>query len=88
MDHPLIVELLELYMDQNFVYFVNPFYTGGELTDLMFQQSMHSGQQPHALDERTLKPIVYQLLRTLNYLSNKNLMHRDLKPDNILLDEN
>ena len=33
LDHPLVCELLELYLDRNFIYFVHPFYTGGNLND-------------------------------------------------------
>ena len=36
LDHPLIAELLEVFLDQNFVYFVSPFYTGGEIHDMMY----------------------------------------------------
>ena len=36
LDHPLIQELLEVFIDRNFIYFVNPFYSGGEMYDLMF----------------------------------------------------
>jgi serine/threonine protein kinase len=39
LDHPLICELLEVFIDKNFIYFVNPFYTGGEVYDLMFENS-------------------------------------------------
>jgi serine/threonine protein kinase len=35
LNHPLIAELLEVYIDPNFVYFVSPFYQGGELSDLL-----------------------------------------------------
>ena len=35
LNHPLIAELLEVYIDPNFVYFVSPFYPGGELSDLL-----------------------------------------------------
>lgn len=36
LDHPLICELLEVFVDRTFVYFVHPFYKGGEIHDLMF----------------------------------------------------
>ena len=36
LDHPYIAELLEVYKDPNFIYFVHPFYTGGEIHDLMY----------------------------------------------------
>lgn len=38
LDHPFIAELLEVFTDQNFIYFVSPFYTGGEINDLMYPE--------------------------------------------------
>ena len=45
LDHPLIGELLEVYLDKNFVYFVSPFYTGGEIHDLMYGHE-HENNEP------------------------------------------
>ena len=41
-DHPLICELLELFIDNNWIYFVSPFYTGGEVNDLLFDDNADS----------------------------------------------
>ena len=73
LDHPLICELLEVYVDVNFVYFVNPFYTGGELHDLMFDNNQDINKQQYIekarpIPEDIVKPLIYQILRALNYL--------------------
>ena len=39
LDHPLIAQLLETYIDKNFIYFVNPLYKGGELNDQLYFNS-------------------------------------------------
>lgn len=87
LSHPLISELLETYTDQNCVYMVNQFYTGGELNDLMFEAEDHQHtSKSHHLPELKVKPLIYQVLRAMNYLRNKNILHRDLKPENIMID--
>jgi serine/threonine protein kinase len=83
LDHPLICELLEVYYDKNFVYFVYPFYTGGEIHDLIYDNETNDIQP---LTEEELKPIMYQVLRSLNYLKFNQIFHRDLKPENIMFE--
>jgi serine/threonine protein kinase len=39
-----------------------------------------------ALSENTVKSIVYQLLLSLDYCHSNRVIHRDLKPQNILVD--
>lgn len=112
LDHPLICELLEVYVDRNFLYFVHPFYPGGDLNDQMKMKKiknindtklnytqysiddMSSSEESEEEDNENAKPLpeyvvkvlVYQALRTLNYLHNNNIAHRDIKPDNIMLE--
>ena len=39
-----------------------------------------------ALSEQEAAKIIYQILLALNFLHNQNVVHRDLKLDNILVD--
>lgn len=39
------------------------------------------------IDDKQLKSILYSLLCSLKYLHQSNIVHRDIKPDNILVDE-
>jgi len=43
------------------------------------------GNQKHLLTWKNCKNICYQLLSALQSLENKNIMHRDIKPQNILI---
>lgn len=86
LDHPLIQELLEVFLDGNFIYFVNPFYTGGEVYDLLFESSLDDEGDSRPLSESTVKIVIYQLLKVMSYLKQNNILHRDLKPENIMFE--
>ena len=45
-------------------------------------------QRAGILEEIHKKYIVYQILKCLKYIHSAELIHRDLKPDNILIDRN
>jgi serine/threonine protein kinase len=85
LDHPFIAELLEVFFDSNFIYFVSPFYTGGEINDLMYT-APEDGNTCTPLTEEALKPLLYQVLKALNYLKQNSTVHRDIKPANIMIE--
>eukprot|EP00270_Netrium_digitus_P011875 TRINITY_DN3798_c0_g1_i1.p1 TRINITY_DN3798_c0_g1~~TRINITY_DN3798_c0_g1_i1.p1 ORF type:complete len:397 (-),score=56.58 TRINITY_DN3798_c0_g1_i1:368-1558(-) len=82
MNHPNVIAIRDLikpprpnlFSDVYIVYELMP-------TDL--HEVIRSKQQ---MDERHYKFILYQLLRGLNYIHSANVLHRDLKPPNILID--
>ena len=41
----------------------------------------------YPLDDDQIKVIVYNCLASLNFVHSSNVMHRDLKPQNILIDD-
>lgn len=78
LDHPNIVKLLEYYEDEKRVFMVMESCEGQE----MFSEIL-SGQ---ILNENKIAIMMQQLLSVLAYLHDKQIIHRNLTPNNILIE--
>jgi len=78
-DHPFIVNLRYAFQDDENCFFVLDLMLGG---DLRFHL-----ERLGSMSEDAVRFYVAQISSALTYLHENNIMHRDLKPDNILLDE-
>ncbi|KAJ3861521.1 kinase-like domain-containing protein [Lentinula novae-zelandiae] len=78
-DHPFIVNLRYAFQDDENCFFVLDLMLGG---DLRFHL-----ERLGSLQEDVVKFYVAQLSSAVEFLHEIGIMHRDIKPDNILLDE-
>jgi protein kinase A len=79
LNHPFIANLKGIQQDARSLYLVMDFIDGGELYKLI--------QQREKLDIGLARFYASQIILTFEYLHGKNLIYRDLKPENVLLDE-
>jgi len=77
--HPGIVQLFATFRDDCNIYFLMEYVPGGEL----FMYIRKFGK----LDEHIVKFYAAELVLILEYLHSKSIVYRDLKPENVLLDE-
>jgi serine/threonine protein kinase len=74
-----LIRLLGAYHDSGVIYLASEYMDLGSLTHCMKRQGGWIGE------EGVLKHVSYQVLKGLKYLHDNHRLHRDIKPDNILL---
>ena len=84
LDHPYIAKVYSYFEANNTAYYVTEYIDGLSLGDLANDYA-HCG---HPLTQNTLLGLMVRLLDALDYLHSKQLLHRDIKPDNILITRN
>ena len=77
LDHPDIVRIIESFNTKNSYILITEYCEGGELFD----------QVKNQLSETQIAVIFKQILSGLAYLHSNNIVHRDLKLENILIHE-
>ena len=76
--HPNIIQLDRVFYTGDNLYLIEPLICGGDLTSYL-------NQRDGSLPEMEAALIVYQILKAFEYLHGRDILHRDLKPDNVLL---
>ena len=78
--HPNIIKIYCYYTHENYLYNVMEYAKGGELTQYI--------NTTKDIPEEKIKSIFKQIYDAVKYIHNKNIIHRDLKTNNIVfLDE-
>ncbi|ORX53259.1 Pkinase-domain-containing protein [Hesseltinella vesiculosa] len=77
--HPNLVDLRHVMQDEQNVYFVMEYLNGGDL----YRQLLHKRR----FSEQEAKNIFLQLMHALQWCHKHQICHRDIKLENILLDQ-
>ena len=75
-EHPQIPALLAYFEQDNYLYLVQQFVEGENL--------LWELQQKGRYDESQIRRLLKELLPILQYLHQRNVIHRDIKPQNIM----
>ena len=76
LDHPNIIKCYETFEDEDNIYIVMEYCSGGEL--------IQHFPTDRGLDEKTSLEFIRKILMAVNHIHQLNIVHRDLKPENFL----
>jgi len=78
--HPNIVGVHQVFEDNETAYMALDFVDGLDLLDFIEDGTQHIGAED-------LRVILLKLLDAVGFMHDQNILHRDISPDNILLDK-
>ncbi|PFH50830.1 hypothetical protein AMATHDRAFT_60295 [Amanita thiersii Skay4041] len=101
LSHRHITRLIDIVRAERHIYLIMEFCAGGDLTNYIKKRGRVEGLEyipspgappqyyPHprtgGLNEVVVRSFLRQLARALKFLRHRNLIHRDIKPQNLLL---
>ena len=78
--HPNVVDFQEAYKRKGNLYLVFEFVEKNLLELLQ--------EHPQGLDPNLIRHLIYQLCKAIKYMHEQNIIHRDVKPENLLITDN
>ena len=80
LNHPNITKILELFEDKEYILIIMEYINGGNLFSFL--------KKRRKVSEKTAKFLYKQIILGLKYIHSHNIVHRDIKLENILIDLN
>ena len=81
LNHPNLIQLYDLIEDCNFYYIIMEYEENGNLKNYILSNKTNVEANSNIIEK-----YIYQLVDVLCYLQQKEVIHKNIKPENILID--
>jgi serine/threonine protein kinase len=78
LEHVNIIKLEEVYENETHFILILEYLEGGSLLESI---------QKYTFSSEEIQTIVSKLLKSIQYVHSKDIIHRDIKPDNIMFED-
>ena len=86
MNHPNIIKYYKYFKEKNKIYIIMEYFDNGDLKDYI--EVLSELKKKNMIKKDEIWYIFYQCMSGLTYLHKTNVIHRDIKPDNIFMNKN
>ena len=86
LQHPHIIPATDFFVEDGFHCLVMPYIEGQSLEERLEKNKNPQNQKRTPLPQQEAMAIAFQVLHALDYAHKNRVIHRDVKPSNILLD--
>ena len=78
LNHPRIITVIHCFQDKDYFHYVMQCCQGGDIFN-------HSTRKTYNMSEQHIAQVLAQVLESIAYYHSQNVVHRDLKLENIVL---
>ena len=78
-DHPFIMKMVKYLKNDNYIFFINEYIKGKELWDVIRDIGL--------LNKEQTQFYIASMLLAINHLHKKKIIYRDIKPENVMVNE-